>query len=183
LLDVFKNLAIGIKKHKKISILLVLLSIIIFTILFVKSQDRRFLLQKEYDKFLNFPTSYTVEQILQNGFADLDVTNILSEPSEKVSYFLEKVRTGEWAVLRTISETDEDLIVTLYVNDDTISQIRRYKYFVKQQSMLFPDTRFESPYTSTENGITTVYLTHSENIKKNPEDVLIEDDSLYSYYE
>lgn len=181
--DVFKKFDAEIRKHKILSALIVLVSLSILMFIFSRSQDRSILLQKEYDELIDIPKSYTIDQILQNGAADLEVTNILDKPSNNVSYFLGKVSMGEWAVLRTVSAADEDLVVTLYVYDDTISEIRRYKYYVQEQSMLFPDALFKSPYTTNENGITTVYLTDSRSIKKHPEDASIEDDILYSYFE
>lgn len=159
-------------------ICLCLISIVV-VIFYTRSQDKTRIIDKEIQKIYNLPSSYTIKEAIKDGM--VDVTNISDKENVKINNFLIKVEQRNWAILKTIEATNEDLIISIYVFDDRINEIRKWKCFVKAQYNEDPDKCFISAYTTTDNeGITIVYL---KNIRNNfpTNNQILKDEVLYSY--
>ena len=180
-------------------ILIIVLTCILITIVtffMIRSRDKDYVIAKVFDDRLKILPSYSIQQILDKGFADVDVTNILSKPNKKITKFIGKVKRNEWAILRTVNSKDltvtsenifDDIVVTLFIYDNSVEYVQIIKYFTKKQNgSHYTNIPFDSFNTSTENGVSTVYLAIGEDIIF--DSVLTDRDLLdcgfiYSYYE
>ncbi|MCY6371484.1 hypothetical protein [Clostridium ganghwense] len=153
----------------------------IVSICYFKIQKDSFV-DRELENLYKLPTTYTLEDAVKDNI--VDVTEVHNGQNEEINKFLSKVDKKSWAVLKTVQEIDNDLLITLYNFDNKINQIRSFKYYVKKQGGESPDKRFESYYTTNEEGISTVYLLNIPNTNfPNWESQILEDDVLYSYKE
>jgi hypothetical protein len=165
-----------------ILLLLISLLVVLGLIFYAGSQDKTRLLQKELQKVYHLPTTYTIEQAVKDGM--VNVTDISDKPNEKITVFLTNAEKKNWSILKTISSNEEDLIITVYIYDDRIDEIRTWRYFVKDQANQSPDRRFKSAYKITnEAGVTTVYLVNIPNTQRpNNQSEILKDEVLYSYH-
>jgi len=155
---------------------------LIWLIFYIWSQDRTRLIEKEMQKVYNLPITYTMEQAINDAL--VDVTSVSDKPNEMINDFLFKVEHKGWVILKTIEETGDDLVITVYFFDDRIDEIRTWEYFIKAQSSQSPDRRFKSAYTITNNGVSTVYLVNIWNTQRpNYQSEILKDEVLYSYAE
>ncbi|MCR1952819.1 hypothetical protein NSA50_17585 [Clostridium sp. DSM 100503] len=67
------------------------------------------------------------------------------------------------SILKTIKSYDNNLIITLYVYDDMIDEIRVWNYNVNSRSIESWDSRFESYYIKNNDGISIVFLKGIKN--------------------
>lgn len=135
---------------------------------------------KELKKLYKLPTTYTLEDAVKDNI--INVTEIHSEENEEINKFLSKVDKNSWAVLKTVQQIDNDLLVTLYNFDNKFKQIRSFKYYVKKQMGKSYDKRFESYYITNKEDISTVYLLNIPNTQMPYwESEILENDVLYSY--
>lgn len=149
------------------------------SILYFKFQENSFV-DRELNKIHRLPKTYTLEDAAKDNI--VNVTDIHDGENDQINKFLSNVDKKGSATLKTIQESDNDLLITLYVFDNKINQIRSFGYYVKRQGGLDPDKRFESYYTTTEGNTSTVYLRNTPNTNfPNWESSILVDDSLYSY--
>lgn len=86
------------------------------------------------------------------------------------------------SILKAIKSYDNNLIITLYVYDDMIDEIRVWNYNVKSRSIESGDSRFESYYIKNNDGISTVFLKGIKNsqLQMDTEQIL-SDQILYMF--
>lgn len=129
--------------------------ILCFTI-YAACGDKSKRIERELEKIYTTPQNYSIEYADKDGI--IDVSKVSEKENENINKFLLKVNQKEWAVLKTIEDTSEGPIITMYVFDDRIDEIRSWRYVVRKQAGQAPDRRVESYYIADNNDISTVYL-------------------------
>ena len=158
-----------------ISIICILCFAIYFTF-----GDKSKRIDKELERIYTIPQNYSIEQAAKDGI--IDVSKVSEKENNNINKFLLKVNQKEWAVLKTIEDTSEGLIITMYVFDDRIDEIRSWRYVVTKHAGQSPDRRFKSYYITDNNGVSTVYLVNIKNTQRpNSDSEILKDEPLYSY--
>lgn len=163
-----------------IAILSILAICILCCAIYFTCGDKSKSIDRELERIYTIPENYSIEQAAKDGI--IDVSKVSEKENKNINKFLLKVNQKEWAVLKTIEDTSEGPIITMYVFDDRIDEIRAWRYVVTKQAGQAPDRRFKSYYTTDNNEISTVYLVNIKNAQRpNSDSEILKDEPLYSY--
>lgn len=169
----------GINKKYIIGVCVTTICILCYIIYFTYG-DKSKMIDRELEKIYSLPQNYSIEQAVKEGI--VDVSKVLEKENKSINKFLLKVNQKNWAVLKTIDDSEEGPVITMYIFDDRIDEIRTWKYIVTKQGGQSPDRRFKSYYTTDNNEISTVYLVNIKNGQiPNGELEILKDEPLYSY--
>ncbi|MDM8312357.1 hypothetical protein SAMN04487885_12530 [Clostridium cadaveris] len=169
----------GINKKYIVGVSVTAICILCFIIYFTYG-DKSKIIDRELEKIYSLPQNYSIEQAVKDGM--VDVSKILEKENKNINKFLLKVNQKGWAVLKTVEDSEEGPVITMYVFDDRIDEIRTWKYTVTKQGGQSPDRCFKSYYTTDNNEISTVYLVNIKNSQRpNSDSEILKDEPLYSY--